>query len=226
MTDAKKSVLITCPNTDYVHRSVVAVLMRLLLDGRYKVNIIMPKHRPYENNLHHIVVDFLKGGYDYWLNIDSDNPPRKNPLDLIEFDKDFIGLPTPVWHFVRDKQKPGEAPIYWNVYRKDPKGSDAYVEWHPRDGFQKVDAVGTGCFIASRRLFLDPKMQKGPFIRKTYPDGRVDKGNDISFCERAREAGWELWAHFDYDCDHFSEMSMLEMIRAFDNLYDAGTHKT
>jgi hypothetical protein len=128
--------------------------------------------------------------------------------DLIELDKDFIGLPTPVWHFNKATQKPGESPVYWNVYRKDPKGSDAYVEWHPREGLQKVDAVGTGCFIVARKVFLDPKMQQGPFIRKTYPDGRVNKGNDISFCERMRENGWEVWAHLDYDTKNKKDRSL------------------
>lgn len=216
---SNKKVLITCPNTDYIHKSVVMVLMKLLMDNRYKTRIIMPKHRPYENNLHHIVVDFLKNGEDYWLNIDSDNPPLNNPLDLIELDKDIIGLPTPVWHFDRENQKPGDAPLFWNVFKKDPN-SKAYFEYHVRDGLQEVDAIGTGCFVVARRVFLDPEMQKGPFIRKTYPDGRVNKGNDISFCERARENGWKIWAHFDYSCDHFAEMSMLEMVRGYRNFYE------
>jgi len=63
-------------------------------------------------------------------------------------------------------------------------------------------------------------MQKGAFTRKLNPDGTVDKGNDISFCERAREAGFGIFAHFDYPCDHMCEISLLECIRAINGLTD------
>jgi hypothetical protein len=185
------------------------------MDKRYKVKIEWPSNKPYENNLHHIVKDFLKGGYDYWLSMDADNPPLENPLDLVAFDKDIIGLPTPIWHYTG---KPGERPIYWNVYKIHGDGSEGYNEWQERDGLQKVDAIGTGCFLIARRVFEDPNMQNGAFTRKLNPNGTVDRGNDISFCERARDCGFEVWAHFDYPCNHFSEIELNEVARAIKGL--------
>ena len=186
--------------------------MELTKDSRHSVDLVMPTHRPYENNLHHLVTDFLDRDYDYWLSIDSDNPPYGgNPLDLIDYDKDIMGLPTPVWHWTGEKK--GERPIYYNVYRKHGDGSEGYKEWLPQEGLQQVDAVGTGCFLVARRVFEDAEMRKGAFTRKLYPDGTVERGNDISFCERARERGWEVWAHFDYPCDHYSELSLNEILR-------------
>ena len=176
----------------------------------------MPSHKPYENNLHHIVNDFMKGDYDFWLNIDSDNPPMHNPLDLIELDKDIIGLPTPIWHYVGKK---GERPIYWNGYDYD-QSNDAYREHPVREGLQKVDAVGTGCILISRRVFENEQMRKKPFERKLNEDGTVNKGNDISFCERVREQEFEIYCHYDYPCDHFSENSLTETSNAFKNLYE------
>ena len=58
-------------------------------------------------------------------------------------------------------------------------------------------------------------MQKGCFTRKLNSDGTVDKGNDISFCERARENGFEIYTHYNYMCDHFSELSLREMNRHY-----------
>jgi hypothetical protein len=191
--------------------------MWLQQDGRYRLRFIMPSHKPYENNLHHIVNDFIGGDFDFWLNIDSDNPPQNNPLDLVELDKDIIGLPTPIWHFKGDQK--GERPVYWNAYDFDPT-SGAYKEHVIREGLQQVDAIGTGCFLIARRVFNNPKMQKGAFIRKLNPDGTVERGNDISFCERAREAGFEIYCHFDYPCAHFSEVELNEVVRAFRNLYE------
>lgn len=205
-------ILISVPNTGYIHKHVVFVLLKLKMEAKYPFQIILPTHNPYENNLHHIVKDFMEGDYDYWLNIDSDNPPTKNPLDLIELNKDIIGLPTPVVHFEREKL--GEQPVYWNAYDYVPE-KDAYKPHEPKEGLQKVDAVGTGCVLISRRVFENQQMRQAPFLRKTLPDGRVDKGNDISFCERAREQGFEIYAHYDYNCLHFNEVEVNEMVEQF-----------
>jgi hypothetical protein len=214
-----KKILVSVPSLHWIHKHVVHRLLLLQKDKRYKLEIVLPSNKPYENNLHHIVRDFLDGDYDFWLNIDADNPPTQNPLDLVELDKDIIGLPTPVWHFDEKNTKKGERPVYWNAYDYVKK-DDAYKEHQKREGLQKVDAIGTGCFLMSRRVFENPEMQKGAFTRKLYPDGRVHKGNDISFCERAAEQGFEIYSHFDYPCMHFSEVELNQVVRAFNNLYE------
>lgn len=215
-----KNVLISCTNTHWIHKHVVHKLLLLMQDGRYKVNIIMPSHKIYENNLHHIVNEFMAGPYDFWLEINSDNPPMNNPLDLVQLDRDIIGLPTPIWHFTGEKKR--ERPVYWNAYDYD-KESEMYKEHQVREGLQKVDAVGTGCILISRRVFELPEMRKAPFMRKWNEDGTMEKGNDIMFCERARSHGFEIYCHYDYPCDHFSELSLSETTRAFRELYEEET---
>jgi len=210
-------VLVSIPNQHWIHKLVIHKALLLLQDKRYSVRLIMPSHKPYVNNLHHIVNDFMDGGYDFWLNVDADNPPINNPLDLVLLDKDIIGLPTPIWHFTSEKK--GERPVYWNAYDYAPEHK-AYSEHSNRDGLQEVDAVGTGCLLISRRVFQHPEMRKAPFARKWNENGTVDKGNDISFCERAKENGFKIYCHFDYHCDHMSELSMNEMVRAFRELYE------
>jgi len=85
-----KKILISIPNTGYIHKHCVFALLKLQKDTRFNLTFILPTHNPYENNLHHIVKDFLTGDYDYWLSFDSDNPPINNPLDLVGLDKDII----------------------------------------------------------------------------------------------------------------------------------------
>ncbi len=207
-----KKVLISVPNTGWIHKHCAFALLKLIQEKRHKTNIIMPTHNPFENNLHHIIKDFIDGDYDYWLSFDADNPPTRNPLDLVEMDRDIIGFPTPVIH--HDGKHSGDRPYYWNAYKYVPD-KDAYAEWPEKKGLQKVDAIGTGCFLIARRVFLNEEMRKGPFVRKLHPDGRVERGNDISFCERASKQGFEIYAHFDYPCMHFNEIEITEMIKAF-----------
>jgi GT2 family glycosyltransferase len=104
------------------------------------------------------------------------------------------------------------------VYKWVPEAK-AYKEWPDKKGLQEVDAIGTGCFIVSRRVFDNPEMRKGCFVRKLKPDGTVDKGNDISFCERARAAGFKVFAHYNYRCQHFNEIELWEVVEAFHNVY-------
>jgi len=214
-----KRVLVTFPNEHWLHRALMPVWAALLRDQRYEVSLRPPAAKPFENNLHHIVIDFLREKFDFWLSIDRDNPPICNPLDLVELDLDIVGLPTPVWHWRGGVR---ERPIHWNGYDYDPS-VDAYREHVPREGLQRVDAIGTGCFMVARRVFEHPDLQKGAFTRKLYPDGRVNKGNDFSFCERARDAKFSVWCHYDYPCHHYQEIDLHDAAQAIKGLL---THKS
>lgn len=211
--DDQTKVLITVPNLHWIHKHVVHKLLLLQQDRRYRCTIMMPSNKPFENNLAHIVNDLLKGPWDFWLSMDDDNPPQQNPLDLVALDKDVIGLPTPVYHY---DGKAGSRPLYWNAYDWDEKAG-AYREHTEREGLQRVDGIGTGCFLAHRRVFEHPDM-KGCFMRMWREDGTVEFGNDLAFSTRARKAGIELYAHYDYPCDHFNEVSLNEVARAIKGL--------
>lgn len=210
-------VLLSIPNTGWIHKLATLAAIKMLKDNRHEVLLITPTHNPYENNLHHIVNDFVSMEFDYWVNMDSDNPPINNPIDLVEFDLDIVGLPTPVWHFT-GKKSPGERPLYWNAYKH--VGDGGYKEHTPREGLQYVDAVGTGCLVVSRRVFECEEMRRAPFQRQYNEDGTVNKGNDISFCERAKACGFDVWCHYDYPCLHFNELELNEVVTAFKGLYE------
>jgi hypothetical protein len=214
-----KKILISVPNTGNIHKMVCFATDSLLLDKRYNVTIIRPTHTPYENSLHLILNDFMDGDFDFWLNIDSDNPPVRSPLDLITYDLDIIGLPTPILHFA-NKEK-GERPWYESAYKYVPK-EKAYTEWPTKDGLQRVDAVGTGCILFSRRVFENKNMRKAPFQRTYRRDGVVEYGNDIAFCRRAKKQGFSIFTHYGYRCQHFNEVEIFEMAKAFHDLYNTG----
>lgn len=200
-------VLVAVPNTGWIHKQVSFVLLNLLKDKR--VRIIQPTHTPIENNRNLIVRDFLKGGYDYLLMIDSDNPPMNNPLDLIEYHKDIMVLPTPVWHFSKEEKERKQYPIYWNCMDWKGKG---WKEHDPKKGLQEIDAGGTGCMLIARRVLEG--MEK-PFERTIDKDGVVEMGSDYYFCKKVKERGFKVWCHYDYLCRHFNELELGEVIRAF-----------
>lgn len=207
------------PAHPFLHKKVVEASWKILGERRYDIKPILPVDNPFENNLNGIVRQFLKSDCDFWLSIDHDNPPIGNPLDNVERDLDVVGYPTPVWHYVGLK---GERPLYYNGYDYVSE-KDAYKEHQPREGLQSVDAIGTGCFMVARRVFEHPNMTSGAFLREWDELGIVRKGNDIMFCERARAAGFRIWADYDRPCMHFNILELNEVVAAFKGLYEDAT---
>lgn len=210
-------VLLTVPNLHWVHELVMHRAIMMMKDPRYHVVLETPSNKPFEATLQDCVDLFIDGGYEYWISMDADNPPERNPLDLIELDKDVIGCPTPIYHYTGEKEL--EEPIYWNVYQFVPK-NDAYREWPYRDGLQNVDAIGTGCFVTARRVLENDSLRYAAFQRK-WRYGRVHRGNDLAFCERARSEGFKIWAHYDYLAEHYTEIPLNQISRAFKALRQA-----
>lgn len=207
-------VLVSFPTGDrWVHTENVQALLRMCYEvkelGLEEITPIFPRHRPFENNLHHCVKTLLAGEWDYWLTIDADNPPKKNPLELVVLGKDIIGCPTPIWRCVNYET----WPWYWNAYDMRPDGT-GYQPHPPGRGLQEVDAVGTGCVLFHRRVFEHADLRHGAFQRTFHDDGTVNFGNDLAFCQRAKQAGFQVFTHWGYPCDHKVEVPMLELINA------------
>jgi hypothetical protein len=84
------------------------------------------------------------------------------------------------------------------VYRKVPGG---YRPLHPAKGLQKVDGFGFGCVLMKMHIF--DKIPAPWFLNTHNPDtGKRTEGNDFYFCNKAQEAGFELWVDNDVNCTH------------------------
>lgn len=208
MTFRPKVLVTTCTGDCWIHKHVVMSLIRVLRDGRYQSTLMTPTWTPYEQALNRCAKEMLKGDYNYWLNIDDDNPPTGNPLDVLDHDLDLVGFPTPVYH---DKVR-GDRPWYFNAL--------SYVEeehaWKPHEpwtGLQEVDAIGTGAFVVSRRVIAQ---MKPPWFMRQYDEyGIVERGHDYLFCHKAKKLGFRIWADFNCVCQHFVETDLLSAIQAF-----------
>jgi len=77
--------------------------------------------------------------------------------------------------------------------------SDGYRQHHPMSGFQGPDVVVGSSGLLIAREVLE---KLGPF-RFLYDDqGRLIKSEDFDFCDRAHEAGYEIWADCDLQQNH------------------------
>jgi hypothetical protein len=200
----KPRVLITLPNRGWLHKTVVQSLMHICSDDKYERKVAMPALTPpIENTMCHMAKVFWEEGFDWWLNIDDDNPPRRNPLALIEHDKDIVSLPTPIY---MEEMSPA---LRWNVFKEVETGFEPLP---PGQGFQQVDGAGTGCILIAKRVFQNMDMRHKPFARAYDEFGRVKAGHDLEFCRKARKQGFEIWTHWDYPCEHRKEVQLGELI--------------
>jgi len=207
-----KKILITVTNTNWIHRNNALALLKLQHERGYQVVFDLPTESPYENNLNHIVRKFIDGGFDYWLQIDSDNAPTMNPLDLVELNKDIMLLPYLQWHCTSEDLREGNYPICTLIM--DDVG-EGFKEHKNMSGLQKVDAGGSGCMLIARRVLeVMP-----PFTRTHDKHGRVVFGVDFNFCREARKKGFEVWCHYDYPVEHFKTLPLMEVQTAFSNFY-------
>lgn len=206
----KPRVLISLPHTGQIHTSTVNAIEQLILpDQRVQLQVIRPSAVPFENNMNQVIQYCLQGDWDFWINLDSDQAPLKNPLDLVFLDKDVIGLPTPA---VKFGQAGWENPFFWSVYRWDEKREAYFVyKYQPDQGpLQEVDAVGSGCWVVARRVL---EALQHPLQQHWDEHGILQMGGDVSFCRKARAQGFRIFAHYDYPCRHFKTVDLYEVMK-------------
>lgn len=180
-------------------RPELAQLIPVLLNNKYKPTLYFSYDKPYQSSLNRVRKKVLDEGFDYWINFDDDNVPMKDPLKLIELDKDIIGMPYMVWKPDYD-DKPN---IGWLVMNKTGEYEYRQVPIDTRKGLKEVDAVGSGAMVIARRVLKDLY-----FEREYDKDGIQVQGIDFNFCKKAKEKGFKVWAHWDYPAEHYVETPM------------------
>ena len=196
-------VLFTIPNGNgLMHKECHMAAIKIMGDGRYKVDHSCPTLAPYAHNLNTCVQAVLDGGYDYWLTFDDDNPPLYNPLDRVGDNLDVCGFPTLVWN---QRENP---PFYFNAFIEH---EDKYKPWPTCEGLQEVDAIGSGCMLIARRV-LEALQDNQPFCRIWDDKGLVELGGDLNFCRKARAAGYRIWADYERPCEHWKHIPIMNAI--------------
>lgn len=199
--DEDTKIMVAMPNTGWTRIEVAKTMTHLSHDQRYTKQLISPQAVPYELNINQTVKKFLESDedFDYLLLLDTDNPPLKSPFDLVELDKDIIGMSIPTVH--GKTIHPAAMDRVGNSFKAIPASR--------RQGLQEVDAVGSGCMLISRRVLEDIK---APFKPTWNEDGTSRITGDFNFCTRAKEKGYKVWVHWDYSCDHIKENGLKQVM--------------
>jgi len=203
-----KGVRLAFLNQGWLRVELVNQIYELLKDPRYRLTIEYPTDQPVANNRNGIVYRFLQGDDDYLYMNDDDVIPWRNPLDFVERDLDILIFPCPIY-----KTEPQDGqPLRWNIHytTKDKKTIKEDVP----GGLRKVVSGGSGALLIARRVLEHPAL-RGPFMDQYNEDGLRTNSEDLSFCDRARDAGFEVYAALCAPCSHNKPVDLLYLMKSY-----------
>jgi hypothetical protein len=136
-----------------------------------------------------LVETALENKADYLLFVDADMRFPKDTLKiLMAHDKDIIGVnattrsepvkPTAKNFIVNEDQSVDWLPIYSNA----------------RSGIEKADGIGCGVMLVKTKVF---KAMEEPYFYFEQLGNNKILGEDIYFCIKAKDAGFDTWLDHD-----------------------------
>ena len=225
MIDNQKTILVGMPTqSGLVPWQTVQSLLQL--HKPLPCAFIVVERQRVDKARNYMALQALKGGFEYLLMVDDDNPIPPETLELfIEDDKDIVAAPIlsrnpnadgehDLCAFYKRKVKLGkkEINLYQNIKKLKGKGP-----------LHKVDATGTGCILIKTKVLatLFAKHQQYifefgdiKFDKKYTIDGkeydRRTMSEDCEFSERAVNAGFEIWLDDRVKPYHLGRIEMLQ----------------
>ena len=126
---------------------------------------------------------------DYLLFVDADMRFPKDTLQiLMAHDKDIIGVNATTRS---EPVKPTAKNMHIN--------EDGSIDWMPiysnaKTGIEKADGIGCGVMLIKRKVV--ETIEEPYFYFEQLPGNRI-LGEDIYFCVKAKDAGFDTWVDHD-----------------------------
>lgn len=174
-------IFLCIPSGDYAQMNFMSSVMDM---GNHTISIpnstlhrvnIQSSNITYNRNK---MTDYaLRNGADWLLFIDSDMVFPPYTLDrLLSHNKDIIGI------VARKRSYPFES--IGTLIKSEDIGST--------ESLLQMSRIGAGVLLIRAEVFKKITL---PWWRNQYEDGILEEmGEDIYFCEKAKEAGYEIWA--------------------------------
>lgn len=188
----------------WIHPDLLAVCMRMVTwQQETKSGLAFTtinSFTPVDAARNEAVKLFLQSSAEWLLQIDNDVVPPTNVLSVLDEvqDRKIVGLPYGMEYV------PGDALFAIGTNR----GSAGY-ELHrtmPAPGWSQVVNIGTGCFFTHRDVFA--ALASPWFECKVVNAAHVHE--DFGFCDKARAAGFPIWTHSGFMCEHYKTSDLTQ----------------
>ena len=204
----RPSIFIAMPNMGTLAIGHTQNLMTWALSGKYRwewkpVTSISPHDRA-RNECHRL---FMESECEYMLFMDADTVPPVDALDkLLAADKDMISATVQTVQSHNGEPRLIPIALRWNEDDKNDVGLKPYIA----TGIERVDATTLACTLIKRAVMSAVGPRAFQF---EYSDeyGTEGCGEDIFFCRKVTEAGFEMWNHYGILCSHFKEFNTVDV---------------
>lgn len=204
---SKKTILIGVPSgSGTMPTSMVQSLLQL--HKPYPCAFLAVERQRMDKARNIMAMEALTKGFDYLFMVDDDNPIPPDTLErFVEDDKDIVIPPI----LSRNPNKNGVYPLCAFYQEVVDVAGQKMRFYHPIEKFRdlgplhQIDGGGTGAMLIKRQVlealykkYKDDIFQFGEIrFQKTNIDGvdydRRTMSEDMEFCERAIDAGFEIW---------------------------------
>jgi hypothetical protein len=203
-TQKGRKTLIAMPTTGFVVPAVVNDLIALTTKSREWSLFHTVDNCVIQDARNQAVLRCLESGCDGVVFIDSDQTFPADALDKLKScNKDIVGYPI-----VR------KAPPYhpniskWN---EETQEYEVYANY-PQHNLFKVDYIGMGFTYIRREVFEKMTMPYFDFswhVNEKYKMGDKMIGEDVYFCRKAKELGFNVWANPMTEIGHIGNFEYL-----------------
>ncbi len=148
------------------------------------------------------LANYMKPRPTHILFVDYDVLPRRNTLDkLLAHDKDIVSGVYPTTR---------KCKISWCLSKEEPFVS-MEINDIPKTLF-KAKTVCNGIMLVKMEVF--DKLE-WPYWKNEFSESGLKTGEDIYFCKKARDAGYDLWVDPQLTCNHFKMVDLLGIAKTY-----------
>lgn len=145
------------------------------------------------NNL---ALQALKAEFDYMLWLDSDMVFQQDLLVQMKQTMDERGLDFLTGLYFR--RVPPFTPVLFDQLDIDENGICTWTDFKDvPEGLFKVGGCGFGCVLIKTDVLFDVQAKFGELFNPI-----ANMGEDLSFCWRARQCGYDIWCDPSLVCGH------------------------
>jgi len=184
-------ILVGVISGEFIRVKTVQTLLALMKNERRITKLLIKQGVLVHVNRDNIVLDALKEDFTHLFFVDSDVCFAPDTLDkLLAHDKDIIAAnynmrivpQTPTVRMMENGKL---------VVKDLPKG------------LFKCYAAGTGCMLIKMEVFK--KLSRPWFHFGAMDENNEGEGEDVFFCRRAQEVGYEVWCDGSLQVGHIGE---------------------
>lgn len=188
----KKKILIGIPTARYIEPETFKSIYDLEVPDGYEVSF-QYFYGYNVDQVRNLIAHWVVGGYDYLFAVDHDIIFRPDTLKrLLAANKDVVsGL-------YRQRVEPQEIIEIFDFNLQHIP----YSQLRDR-GLVKVGACGFGCVLVKKEVFA--AVGYPYFVYKSAIDHANTFSEDLDFCTKARDKGFEIWADTSIICDHYGQ---------------------